>query len=223
MEIIETIRENLETPIAGRYDVVVCGGGTSGAAAAIAARRAGASVLLLEAQNSLGGMWTSGFVNPLFDAEYKAGIMKELIDDLKASGQWGGFWGISFNYEYMRALLDRKCSEAGVEVLLNTRVCRTLMDGNRITGVITENRDGRRAYLSKIVIDATGDADVAARSGAAFQIGDENTGECQAMTLMFLVCGIPESMNKGKMVRDELVEAFTKAGKPERVPFMTAV
>lgn len=220
MENTTVLREVLETTVGGTYDVIVCGGGPAGSAAAIAAGRAGARVLLLEAQNALGGMWTSGFVNPLFDAEHKAGIMRELIDDLKAAGKWGGFWKISFNYEYMRALLDRKCAEAGVTVLLNTRVCRVLRDGDRVTGIVTENRDGRRAWYAGVVIDATGDAETAAKAGAAFQIGDEETGECQAMTLMFLVSGIPESMKDGKMVQAELVEAFTKAGKPERVPFL---
>ena len=80
----------------GSYDVIVAGGGPSGCAAAIAAARSGASVLLVERQNCLGGMWTSGLVNPLFDAANKGGLMAELIDDLKHRNQWGGFGTSAF-------------------------------------------------------------------------------------------------------------------------------
>ena len=88
---MNTIREVLETPIAGTYDVIVCGGGPAGSYAAIAAARAGAKTLLIERMNSLGGMSTSGYVNPLFDQEGKGGLTREVIDCLTARGAWGGF------------------------------------------------------------------------------------------------------------------------------------
>lgn len=85
-----------------KYDVIVVGGGPSGTPAAIAASRNGAKVLYIEAQNALGGIWAGGYMNPLFDGLNKKGIMKELIDELKAHQAWGGFWDISFNFEYMK-------------------------------------------------------------------------------------------------------------------------
>ena len=118
---MEMISEQLQTPVRGTYDVIVSGGGPSGCAAAIAAARAGASVLLVERQNCLGGMWTSGFVNPLFDAANKGGLLAELIGDLKKADAWGGFWNISFHYEYMKTLLEQKCMEAGVTLLYETQ------------------------------------------------------------------------------------------------------
>ena len=73
------ISERLETPVAGEYDVIVAGGGPAGACAAIAAARAGARTLVIEQQLYLGGMWTGGLVNPLFDLKQKGGLLAELI------------------------------------------------------------------------------------------------------------------------------------------------
>ena len=99
---MEKITETRQTPVGGTFDVIVCGGGPAGSAAAICAARAGASVLLLEQQNCLGGMWTAGFVDPLFDAANKGGLLAELIRDLDARGAWGGLIGSSFHDEYMK-------------------------------------------------------------------------------------------------------------------------
>ena len=46
------------------YDVVVCGGGFAGVSAAIAASRKGAKVLLIDANNCLGGAAGECLVNP---------------------------------------------------------------------------------------------------------------------------------------------------------------
>lgn len=75
---MEVIREELSTPVSGHFDVIVVGGGPAGSCAAVAAARNGAKTLLIERQNCLGGMWTSGYINPIFDHENKKGIMREL-------------------------------------------------------------------------------------------------------------------------------------------------
>lgn len=216
---MEMISEQLQTPVRGTYDVIVSGGGPSGCAAAIAAARAGASVLLVERQNCLGGMWTSGFVNPLFDAANKGGLLAELIGDLKKADAWGGFWNISFHYEYMKTLLEQKCMEAGVTLLYETQCVGALRSGNRVTGIRTESIDGRSAYLGSVIIDASGDGALAADAGAGFQFGDAKTHLCQAMTLMFLVGNIPEKYRDGLMMRDVLAAAYEKEGLGRSAPF----
>ena len=56
----KTLMEPARTiPVAGEYDVIVCGGGPAGAAAAIAAGRNGAKTLVLESQGCLGGIMRS--------------------------------------------------------------------------------------------------------------------------------------------------------------------
>ena len=64
---MQYIHESQDTPVRGRHDVIVVGGGPAGVASALAAARHGANVLLVEAYGFLGGMWTMGMVNPLFD------------------------------------------------------------------------------------------------------------------------------------------------------------
>ena len=133
---METIAESLSTPVAGRYDVIVCGGGPAGVGAAVAAARAGAKTLLIEQYGYLGGMWTAGLVNPFFDQEGKGGLVRELVDRLKAREAWGAFWNICFDYETMKLLLDELCGEAGAEVLFHPVFSRPLLVGDRVTGVV---------------------------------------------------------------------------------------
>ncbi|MBQ8550004.1 MAG: FAD-dependent oxidoreductase [Clostridia bacterium] len=200
------------------FDVIVVGGGPSGAAAAVCAAREGMKVLLIEQTYCLGGMWTSGFVNPIFDFENKKGFMKELVDELKSKGQWGGFWEASFTYEYMKEMLERKCLEAGVTLLYDTHYEGAVMEGNRIVGVRFKNIEGDSECYAKVIIDASGDALVAADAGAVCRVGDKD-GKCQSVTLMYIVSGIPEKYKDGKMIYDELCVAYKNANEGKEPPF----
>lgn len=216
---MDCITENIQTPVRGSYDVIVAGGGPSGCAAAVAAARAGASVLLVERQNCLGGMWTSGFVNPLFDSENKGGLLAEWIAELKKHGAWGGFWNISFHYEYMKVLLEQQCHKAGVTLLYETQCVGALRDGNRVQGILTESIEGRAAYRGRVTVDASGDGALAAAAGANLWYGEAETHACQAMTLMFLVGNIPEKYRDGLMMYDVLEAAYEKEGLGRTAPF----
>ncbi len=180
------VEEKLETEILGEYDVIIVGGGPSGVGAAITSGRRGLKTLLIEKSGCLGGMQTSGLVNPMFDCENKNGIVKELVDELKAKGKFGAFWNICFDYEYMKVLLDRKVKEAGVDILFDTSFSKALCENGRVYGVITESKGGRCAYLSKYVIDCSGDALVAYDAGVKTYLGGKD-GELQSATLMFMI------------------------------------
>ena len=78
------IKEINSVPILGEYDVIVAGGGPAGIGAALAAARHGAKTLIVERFGCLGGMWTAGLVNPLFDYENKGGIVQEIVDHINA-------------------------------------------------------------------------------------------------------------------------------------------
>ncbi len=217
------INENLTTPILGEYDAVVVGAGPAGCGAALALGRAGMKTLLIEKFNCLGGAWTTGFMNPFFDFYQKTGIVQELIKELQSAGQFGGFWNMSFNYEYMKFILEKKMQEANVEVLYNTTFSRALTEGNRVYGVVAENIEGRFAVLAKTVFDCTGDGNVAASAGCPFELGEDGDyKECQAMTLMFLVGNVPEKYRDGLMIYDKLNAVYEKAGKqiPFKVPYL---
>ena len=182
------IREENQTPVKGSFDVIVCGGGPTGIAAAIAAARRHKRVLIVEAYGFFGGMWTMGMVSPFFDQENKGGICREIvsaIDARKKSVQNGpGMW--VFDVEEMKLLLDEMIEKEQISILFHTQVVAPVLSGDTIQGVIVENKGGRSAYLAQIVIDCTGDGDVAARAGAPFQIGNER-GAVQPMTLMFRI------------------------------------
>ncbi len=179
-------QENNTVPVLGDFDVLVAGGGPAGIAAALSAARHGMRVLLLESYGFLGGMWTMGMVNPLFDCENKGGICAEIkarVDQLNMSVENGpGMW--CFDVETMKVLLDQMLIEAGVTLLLHTHVCAPILEDSVIKGLVVENKGGRAAYLGRIVIDCTGDGDVAARSGAPYEVGGPD-GKVQPMTLMF--------------------------------------
>lgn len=210
--------------VAGKnYDVIVIGGGPSGSAAAIAAGRAGADTLLIEKNCCLGGMWTSGFVTPLFDYENKDGIMKEIVSELKENGAWGGFWDKSFNFEYMKYILERMCADAGVTLLYDTTfigVKTSETDGvKKAEGVYVSGVEGVVYYGGKVIIDCSGDAAVVSNMGLPCLVGDENDGSTQAATLMFLVGGVPEKYRDGVMIYDIVEEAFKKEGKGRHLNF----
>jgi glycine/D-amino acid oxidase-like deaminating enzyme len=182
-----------EVPVVEGGDVVVCGGGPAGFAAAVAAARAGARTTLLEVHGCLGGVWTAGALAYIIDAG-KPGIMDELIDRLDARSARAGLSRENFVYdvELMKLVLEEMVTEAGVTIQLHTRVvaAERAADG-RLDVVLTESKSGRQAWRANVFVDATGDGDVAARAGCAFDVGHPTTGETQPMSLMAVLTGIP--------------------------------
>lgn len=145
--------------VLGEYDTVVVGGGTSGAPAAIAAGRAGARTLLVEYVYGLGGVSTVGQIGKYwygnrcgFTAEVEAGVkgMHALVYNL-AKGEW----------------MRRECRKAGVEIWFGTAGTGAVLKDGRVAGVVVATPCGSGVVLAKNVIDATGNADIAAALEAA--------------------------------------------------------
>ena len=177
-----------DIPVAGETDVLVIGGGLAGIAAAVAAARNGARVLILEKTIALGGLATLGHVCvylPIDDGagnKIYGGMVEELMhvchrysyDDIPEcwkSGEWvvenpTGRYQCTFNIPAAVLALDEYIKDEGVEVMFDTSVCMPIMEGNVCKGVIVENKGGRSAYLCKMLIDASGDADMLFRAGA---------------------------------------------------------
>lgn len=182
-----TIHERgCETPVADEVDVVICGGGPAGVAAAIAAGRAGARVRLLELHGCLGGVWTSGLLSCILDAD-KPGLIDEMLHTLESRG---GRSGKNYDPEAMKLLLEQLCADAGVAVQLHTRIVAAHLEGRQLAAVITESKSGRQAWCGKVFIDATGDGDLAALAGCQWSMGRPDSGETQPMSLMALVTGM---------------------------------
>lgn len=186
-----------ELPIRGDYDVIVAGSGPSGMGAALSAARAGASVLLLEYFGTVGGMSTTGMMS-----HWTGRVQSKLYTELLTRSSQRYFAdrpeserGIvnTIDPEKLKKLYLDMLNEAGVKLLLYTFAADTIVENDTVKGVITENKSGRAVYTARVVVDATGDGDVAAKSGAEYYIGRESDSLMQPATLMFKVGGVDYS------------------------------
>jgi len=168
-----------QVPVVSEADVLVAGGGQAGVAAAVAAARQGARTILVERNSYLGGVFTAGLMSSITNVLYLGtgerivnGIIREIIDRLVKKGGASRNWGsavmpqIPVDVELAKLVLTEMILEAGVEVWLDTWVSDVVMDGANIAGVIVESKSGRQALAACTYVDATGDADLAARAGA---------------------------------------------------------
>ena len=211
---MDYINETLKTPVFGEYDVVVAGAGPAGVCAAIAAARNGAKTLLIERYGFLGGMWSAGFIIPLFDFENKHYIVTEIVDELKARGGWGGYYDIAFDFEIMKKLLDDMVTQSGAQILFHTFLAGAYCEGEDVKGVFIQNKSGRSLVKAKVVIDCTGDGDIAASAGVPFTMGRESDNLCQPVTCMFMLGNIEYMQPHYYSIRDAVIEASKACGIP---------
>ena len=193
-----------KVPVYGREDVVVCGGGVAGLGAAIAASRNGAATLLVERNNGLGGDASVAGSALLYQSARDArGILKEMIDRMVAAngavtdfktdypphnlGTGPGVEFVVYEPETFKQVALDMLEEAGVKLLLYTQFSEPILRGNEVAGVFLENKSGRSAVLSNVVLDCTGDADVAARAGVPCVIGRETDNKIRPVSLYFRV------------------------------------
>ena len=193
-----------------KYDVLVIGGGSAGAMAAIAAARQGAKTILVEQTGCCGGMATTGLVGPFmtcYDAKGErmiiGGLFAELVERMVERGfalhpsnirggtaftSWiklGHDHVTPFEAEGLKIILDEMLTEAGVELLYHTAFLEPLLEGDRIYGARVCSKAGIETIEAKVVIDCTGDGDVAARAGVPFEMGNEELGLIQPATMFF--------------------------------------
>jgi hypothetical protein len=191
-----------EIPVVNEVDVLVVGGGPAGVGAAVAAARNGVKTLLVERYGFLGGMATAAlvaeFIKPKSPAREMDGVFAEVLTRLKELGGTGkrGFigidWGricyvLAFSPEVLKYLLDTMMEEAKVELLFHTLGIDVIQQGQSVKGLILHNKQGAQAVLAKTTIDATGDGDVAAASGAGFEIGRPEDHLQMAVSLCYKI------------------------------------
>ncbi len=187
-----------ETEILGEYDVVVAGGGPAGVCAGIAAGRQGMKTLLIEQFGCLGGMATSGLHQKIAVFHGQGGypeiiggipweIANRAVADYEADNPQSG---LSVQIEGYKCLLDEMAQEAGLEVLFYSQVSDAIIEDGAVRSVFLNNKSGRFAALARVVIDCTGDADVAFRAGCRMMRGRPEDGRMQPATLMYRVGGV---------------------------------
>ena len=210
---MKTVRESARNiPVTHETDVVVAGGGTAGVACAVCAARMGLSVIMIENSTQPGGMvthvtqWTGDFDN-------KGGFPQEFLEHLLSNGIMERPY---YNLFRVVSYFDELIKDSGVLPLYLCRVVAPLVEDGQLQGVIVESKQGRHAIESKIVIDATGDGDVAAGAGAEFEYGREADGKIQAVSLSHAVQNFPqECLN----LQEEVVPAIKALNPDYQLPY----
>ena len=183
------------------YDVIVVGGGVTGFVAATAASRNGAKTLLIERDGALGGTMTNAMVGPMMtfhsvNEQLIKGLAQEVVDWLVAIQASPGHiidntgyvkTVTPFDNEALKLVAQRMVLESGADILLNTWVQDVIMEENTLRGVVVFNKGGTEKLFGRVLIDASGDADIAFRSGAPWVMGRDIDQCVQPVSLMFKV------------------------------------
>jgi hypothetical protein len=171
-------------------DVLVAGGGVSGVSAALTAARSGLKTLLVESQISLGGLATNGYVNGI--AGLVDGNCKEWLDRMEKEGSLiRRPHQSAIDPDKAKFVLENMLLEAGAKILYGTHVIDTVIDGGKIVEVVCHTKSGKMHLSANIVIDTTGDADVAAWAGVPYKVGGKDfNGFNMSTTLAFRLANV---------------------------------
>jgi len=206
------IDRSSSAPVRDVVDVLVVGGGATGLAAAIAAARAGASVLLIERYGFLGGTMTAvtlGSICGLYGVRagriqrLVRGIADEIVERLRQRGgagepkQWLQTASLPYHPEPLKVVADQMVTEAGIGVRFHTLAVDALVEKGQVRGGVFESIDGRWACRAGVTIDCSGDGQLAALAGAAWQ--------CDPSELQY-----PTTMIRFGGVRSEVVDAMDR-------------
>lgn len=208
-----------EIPVFDDTEILIVGGGCAGIAAAVCASRQGRKVLLAERFYCLGGTATEGAVGPFMtcsDPEGKTelirGFFREFVDRMISEGgaldpmsikncegysSWHMFGHQNvtpFSLETYKIVAEDLCRESGVCLLYGVTAFDVLRssDGKKLDGVYFLAKEGMIFIRTQMVIDCTGDADIAYLAGCPTQKGEETTEEMQAGGMFFSIEGVDE-------------------------------
>jgi FAD dependent oxidoreductase len=201
-----------------KSQVLVVGSGSAGATAAITAAREGATVTLVERYGFMGGISTQvldtfyGFYTPGPVAKKVVGgvpdlIVDELLKQKKAllrPNTYGAGQGITYDPDTLKVIWEKVALESGVRLLYHTFVVDVVKEDEKIMGVIAVNKSGFVKLMADVIIDASGDADVAAKAGVPFESAED--GPVQSLTTTFKLMNV--DTDKAKDVKKEQLHAL---------------
>jgi hypothetical protein len=231
---LKTIHEKKRTTsVIEKVEVLVVGGGPAGICAAVAAAKNGAKTLLVEHFGFLGGMAATGLPLHAFKSadgnQVIKGIAQEIVDRLIKIGGTQGHQPGSIVSPSMRGSTTPVDPEAfkhvaveiledsGAELLLYTLAVDGIVENGKVKGIIVESKSGRQAILSDIVVDCSGDGDIAVRCGASFKKGRDKDGLTQPPSLMFVLANV-DTKESDKIPRSEVRQLAKKAHELGELP-----
>jgi hypothetical protein len=193
----------------GSFDVVVVGSGAAGASAAISAARTGAETLLIEKLPFLGGNSTAvldtfyGFYTPgERSLKVVAGVGDDVVSGLRRLGRvverpntYGAGTGVTYLAEHLKVVWETLAIGAGVRVLLHAFVQDAIVSDGRITSILVATKAGLRTVQAKVVVDASGDADVCHHAGLSYELAGE-IDPAQTLTTTFRMANVDHARRR---------------------------
>lgn len=193
-----------ELEVLWKTQILVVGSGSAGITAAIAAGRTGKHVTLVEKYHFLGGISTGvldtfyGFFTPgARKRKIVGGVPDDVLQRLYKEnaaferGNSFGYLGVGITYdpELLKCIWEDMAVEAGVHLLYGAFFTDVVMEGNRVAGIVVNSKKGLQKIMAEVVIDASGDADVAFRAGVPFEKAGESS-PAQTLTTTFRIANV---------------------------------
>lgn len=223
MEKREYLEKERKINVVEEVDVIVAGGGPAGISAAVAASREGASVILIEKNGFLTGAHASCHVGTFCGVFYIVndkvellvrGFTETLLNELKKVGalnepfRFGNTAVVTYDPLWFKQISEDLVLNSGSSIIYHSRIVDVMIEDGKPCGVIIESKSGREAIRGKIIIDATGDADIVAFAGGDYSKG--HNGFLQYPSTNFRIANVNEE-KANELSLNDIQEIMKKA------------
>lgn len=193
-----------EPALLAECEVLIVGGGPAGAIAGIAAARLGADTLVLERHGFFGGNLTAAGIDTMYgfytvgEAQQKVigGIPDEVVQRLgqlaacyERPNTYGSGTGVTFSVPHLKVVLEELAQGAGTRYLYHAFVPDVYVEDGKLAGVILATKQGLKVVKASCIIDASGDADIVAHAGGAYEKAGL-VGPVQSCTTVFFMANV---------------------------------
>ena len=173
----------------------------------MASGKLGASTLLVEKNGFLGGAATAAVLGPISPFHYKDeqvidGLPQDFMDRMvRAKGSTGHMKTIDpygsgdslgfYDREKYKYVAAEMLVEFGVDILYHATLSSVQMESSRVTGITVAAKSGDLLPLhAHVVVDATGDGDVAVMAGENYVLGDAVNHKMSPSSSMFEMANV---------------------------------
>ena len=213
-----------------KTDILVAGGGAAGTLAAISAARQKRKVLLLESKGSLGGSRTlmgvdtfNGFFSPGETTfQLVGGIGYEVVERLLSKksafirqNTFGSGPVVTYDIEQLKIVYEQMVLEAGSDLLFYSFVPEVHVENKSVQRVTVCNKAGLSEIEAGVIIDATGDLDLAAAAGEEYEVAGQNGTPVQSLTTIFNMANVDNNraFSLSQAARTKIMQEAYQSGK----------